>query len=142
MKTLTFLAILVWSYGGISLADEPLAAPQENTMPQSTNGNFVLYVSNQSHAMSPVDITICIDGKQAVSSNFDFGNAHNLIKHTFPLAPGKHTLTAVTKKGETQFEQEIEITDKHWAVIMFWFNSKTGQKKLSFKIQDKPLAFM
>jgi hypothetical protein len=142
MKSLMLPAILIISCGWITLANESPSKPQENTMPQSTNGNFVLYVSNQSHAMSPVDITVCIDGKQAVSADFDFGNAHNLIKHTFQLAPGKHTLSAATRKGEVQTEQEIEVTDKHWAVIMFWLNSQTGQKKFSVKIQDKPLAFM
>lgn len=142
MKTLALLAVMVSSFGVLGYANEITAQPQENAMSQTTNGNFVLYVSNQSFDLSPVDITVAIDGKTAVSGDFAFGNAHKWVKHTFQLAPGKHTLTAATQKGSTRFEQAIEVSDKHWAVLMFWFTKPSGEKKFSFKIQATPPAFM
>lgn len=123
----------------------------DNLLPQNENGNFVLYVSNQSFAQTPVDITIHIDGKKAISSEFDVRNQHNWIKHSFKLTPGTHNLVAVSDKGDARIEKSFEIKDeKHWAVIDYWYypiQHEHGKKyfkqvkHFSFDIQNKPIQF-
>ncbi|MDH4240726.1 MAG: hypothetical protein OEW48_14295 [Phycisphaerae bacterium] len=121
--------------------------PVEDILEQDEKGNFTLYVSNQSFAISPVDITIHIDGKKAVDRKFDVGNQHNWIGHSFSLSKGEHKLVAVSKKGSARFEGKFEIKDKHWAVIDYCYYPDTSRgsgptpKKFSFNIQDKPIYF-
>jgi hypothetical protein len=120
--------------GQVSQKEPPLA--------QDQSGNFVLYVCNKSFAISPVDISISIDGRKAVSADFAVKHQHNLVEHVFQLAPGKHKLVAVSKKGAAQLETEFEVSDKHWAVVDYWCNPKQGEKRFSFHIQDTQIGFM
>ena len=110
---------------------------------QSTNGNFILYVSNQSFDITPVDITIHIDGKQALSDEFHVRDQHNWIRHTFHLSSGKHILRAVSEKGEAILEKEFEVKGKTWAVLDFWLSwNHNAKSHFSFHSQDKPIGFM
>lgn len=137
------LAVVLISALGGCLGGNGQVGPQEALLPQDSNGNFVLYVSNQSFARTPVDITVSIDGQKAVSADFDVGNQHRWVEHTFRLAPGKHKLIAVSKKGSAQIETEFEAKDKHWAVVSYWYNPKQGEKKqFTFDIEDTPIGFL
>ena len=143
MKAIAFILALASCCALACRAEDNTPQLQEDILPQTTNGNFVLYVSNQSSSMSPVDITIHVDGKKAVSSEFAVGNSHQWVKHTFQLPPGKHKLVAVSKKGSATMEKEFDIKDKHWAVVDYWFsNSNQEGKKFSFMVRDTPIAFM
>jgi hypothetical protein len=119
----------------------------EDILEQDENGNLTLYVSNQSFAISPVDITIHIDGKKTVDRDFDVGSQHNWIGYSFSLSKGEHKLVAVSKKGGARFEGQFEIKDEHWAVIEYWYYPDTTggagptPRKFSFNIQDKPMYF-
>lgn len=121
--------------------------PAEDVLEQDEKGNLILYVANLSFAISPIDITIHIDGKKAVDRDFDVENQHNWIKHTFSLSKGEHKLLAVSKKGGARFEGQFEIKDKHWVVVDYWYYPHmTGgagptPKQFSFIIQDKPFLF-
>jgi hypothetical protein len=120
---------------------------------QDPDGNFVLYVSNQSKHIDPVQITVTIDGRQAVKDKFSFDNAwgrrpaHNWIKHQFQLAEGKHEIKAVSPVGDAVIEGSFELEDKHWAVINFWAStpsdtSDESKLKPRFTIdffEDQPL---
>lgn len=127
---------------------QPPAAP---AMPQDPNGNFILYVSNQSFAVNPVDITIAIDGESAVEADFDVAGGHvpqhNWVRHQFALEPGTHTITAASEKGKAALEKQFEITDKHWAVIAYWYYPDNARgatptpRKFSFIIKDEPIMF-
>lgn len=142
MKTMALVAGVISCSILICRADDSSGKLRGDVLPQTTNGNFVLYVSNQSPDISPVDITIHIDGKKAVSADFTVGNAHGWVKHTFQLASGKHQLVVGTQKGSAQMEKDIEIKDKHWAVIDYWFSKQEMEKKFTFKFQDTPIMFM
>lgn len=127
-----------------SAAERPKQKP-EKVLPQDKKGNFVLYVSNQSFAITPVDIKVYIDGKRAVASDSEVKGQHNWIKHVFRLQPGKHKLAVASKKGQARMEKEFEIKDKHWAVINYWYYPKSHYnptpRHFSFNIQDKPIYF-
>jgi hypothetical protein len=114
---------------------------------QTSNGNFVLYVSNQSFAINPVDINIFIDRKRAVQGEFDVDGQHNWIKYVFRLSTGMHSLQAVSQKGATFMIESFHIKRKHWAVIDYWYypSNEGGAgptpKHLSFRIQDEEIKF-
>ena len=116
-------------------------------LPQDPNGNFVLYVSNQSFAISPVDITISIDGTKAIQDDFDVKNQHHYVQYQFHLAPGKHILKADSSKGGAALAQEFEVKDKHWAAIEYWYYpAVTGgagptPKSFVFVVKDTPIGF-
>jgi len=146
------LAILLASFvAGCGNAGQ--GQTQQAPMQQDEAGNFVLYVSNQSFAINPVDITVLIDGREAVRADFDVAGPsgppqHNWVKHQFSLAPGTHKLTVTSKKGGAVLEQDFEITGKDWAVINYWYYPEGVTKgtptprHFTFQIQDTPIAFM
>lgn len=152
MKTIcAFLSILVSLHCACS---NQIKKETEDVLPQDVSGNFVLYVSNQSNAISPVDIHIHIDGKHAGESEFAVADQHNWIIHTFRLQPGKHKILAWSLKGSAEIEQYFTIENpnktkaaKYWAVIDYWYYPKrTGSaystpRKFSFQISDRPLKF-
>ena len=126
----------------------PISQPgNAQTLPQDPNGNFVLYVSNQSFDEDPVDITVHIDGKKAVEADFHVGNQHSWIKHRFNLPPGRHRLAAKSRTGKASLDKVFDISDKHWAVIDYWYYPKLRggsgptPRKFSFLIQDSPIGF-
>ena len=141
----TVFVALGWGLSGVADTKDS----SENIIPQREDGNFTLYVSNQSLALTPVDVTILIDGKRAVSGNFDVGRGenaqHRRIKHVLALTPGKHQLKILSKKGAATLEKEIEIKGKHWAVVDYWYYPESHYspkpKQFSFDIQDKPIEF-
>lgn len=109
------------------------------------NGGFVLYVSNQSFAITPVDIRIEIDGEVVVHEWFHVGNQHNWKGFSLNLPTGKHTLHISSRRGEAELTKEFEVTGKHWAGIDYWYYPKPASgpvlKHFSFYIQDRPIIF-
>ena len=119
--------------------------PPVNNSLAAENGNFTLYVSNQSFAISDVDIQIKIDGKIVVSRYFNVGNQHNWKGFTFSLAKGEHTLEAHSDQENVTLEKKFNITDEHWAVVDFWYypssHYEPTPKHFSFNIKDEPIYF-
>ena len=119
----------------------------ETELQQDENGNFILYVSNQSPAIDPVDIKIDIDGKKAVDQDFYVEDGHNWRQFQFSLPKGTHQLRVKSVKGSATLETEFEIKDKHWAVIDYWYYPEvTGgagptPKQFTFDIKDEPIYF-
>jgi hypothetical protein len=149
MRTFVLVAVSALALLGVGcFTGTPDPKPDE-TLPQNENGNLTLYVSNQSLALTPVDITIHIDGRKAIAGDFDVTGErfpqHNWIKHVFALSPGKHTLTVVSEKGEAALERGFEIEDKHWAVVDYWYYPESHHnptpKHFTFTIQDSPIGF-
>jgi serpin B len=113
-------------------------------LPQDKNGNFTLYVSNQSFAVDPVDIKVYIDGKVATDQNFDVGTGkrrqHNWQTFQFQLADGAHRLRVESKKGQASLEEQFEVKGKRWAILNYWSSPDTP-KKFSFTVSDNPIYF-
>lgn len=123
----------------------------EKIFEESQDGNFVLFVSNQSFDINPVDIKVFIDEKLAVYGIFDVKGKrvpqHNWKKFVFKLEDGTHKLRAESKKGGAIFEEKFEIKGKAFAVLDYWYySSVTGgsgpiPKSFKFFIKDKPIGF-
>jgi hypothetical protein len=98
-------------------AEEP-----RQLLPVPTQPNFVLYVSNQSFEIDPVDIDVFVDGELAVEGDFLVGSQHTWHMFEFELAPGEHTIRAVTSAGDTRLSDTVDITDQtRYAVVNFWY---------------------
>jgi hypothetical protein len=108
-------------------------------------GNFTLHVSNQSFAITPVDIKVEIDGQVVVSRKFSVGNQHNWKTFKLALEPGLHHLYVSSIKGQAELSRNIQVTGQHWAVIDYWYYPDTHYnptpKKFSFNISDEPVYF-
>jgi len=121
------------------------------TLTEDKDGNFILYVSNQSSAVNPVDIRIFIDGKVAVNELFDVTGKrtpqHNWKKFQFSLSKGTHELRISSKQGKATLEKDFEINNEHWAVVDYWYYPRiTGgagptPRSFTFDIKDKPIGF-
>ena len=123
--------------------DKPLAVVRSEL--EDPNGNFVLWVGNQSFAITPVDIRVTLDGVPVLHKYFAVGNQHNWEKYTFRLKPGQHTLKATTKKGSSTISRQFDVQGKHWAVLDYWFypNSHFSPtpRQFMFQIKGKPIGF-
>lgn len=109
------------------------------------DGNFVLYVSNQSYDINPVDIFIKIDNSPVIHKYFDVGNQHNCHTYKLLLPPGKHDLEVSSQKGNAILDTSFTVTDSNWACIDYWFYSNKHYnptpRHFSFDINDKPFLF-
>jgi len=109
------------------------------------DGNFLLYVSNQSFAITPVDIIVKIDGKIIVNEMFEVGSQHRWKLFRIKLPKGKHEITASSKKGSATLHKLFTVKGKQWAVVDYWYYPPTHYdpcpRQLSFKIFDKQIYF-
>jgi hypothetical protein len=89
------------------------------------NGNFHLYVSDQSFNISPVDIKVFIDGDLVVNGSFDVGSQHNYRAFVLRLSPGGHKIVAESSEGHARLERTFEVNDKLWAALAYWSSKKS-----------------
>jgi hypothetical protein len=125
---------------GATGAATDAVAPREPSVPQAPDGNFVLYVSNQSFDLPRVDIRIEIDGRVAVDEKFDVEGQHNWLEFRFDLPRGRHTLKAVSTVGDAERSWSFNVKGKHWAVVDYWYYPG-DPKHFSFDISDEPIGF-
>ena len=118
----------------------PPSAGMHATTSHARDGNFVLYVSNQSFETPRVDIRIEIDGKTAVDQHFDVGDQHNWVEYRFELPRGRHTLEAVSDTGEAEGSWRFTVSGDHWAVVDYWYYEGES-KRFSFHLSDEPIGF-
>ena len=123
----------------------PLTEPSGSQL-LDPDGNFVLYVSNQSFELDPVDIVIEIDGEQIIDGEFEVGNQHNWKRYVLRLSPGRHTLTAQSTDGDATLEKSFVVSGRRWAVLNYWYYTEASgsppePKHFELGIYDKPVRF-
>jgi hypothetical protein len=139
-----FVLAAALALAGCGSANQDPAPVAEGPPPleQAENGNFTLYVSNQSFERGAVDILVFIDGRPAVDGNFEVGNQHNWIEFTFDLEDGKHALHAESVAGEAVLEERFQVEGKRWAVVDYWCcDSGQAEPKFTFRVTAEPIAF-
>jgi hypothetical protein len=125
-------------------AGEPLEPRQ--LLPAPAEPNFVLFVSNQSFDIDPVDIGIFIDDELVVEGDFLVGSQHSWHRFDLALGPGKHTVLATSSAGDTERVDTIELPDAaRYAVINFWYypasDSEPYGPTFSFDVFEDPPGF-
>lgn len=102
---------------------------------------FQILVSNQSFAVSPVDIDVYLDGVHAISGDFEVGSQHTWIPFDFELASGEHTLRVVSAKGNASAEEPFTLGEtKRWSIVMFWASGAPAS--FTIDLRDQQPAFM
>jgi hypothetical protein len=107
-------------------------------------GKFVLYVSNQTNAIDPVDITVWIDGKCVVRDDFEYINEHNWLTFRLRLQDGDHELVAESEKGNATLGRSFTTSGSHWAVLNYTYHPDLRTpvpRQFTFLLQDKPMLF-
>ena len=138
---LLVLALVLVACGGRSSAEhEGPSGTGVSQLEPTPEGNFVLYVSNQSFEIDPVDIRVTIDGKLAVDEDFEVEDQHNWVEYTFRLREGRHVLHAESRAGAAELTRSFELTRKTWAVLNYWYYPGE-RKRFSFDLSHQPVAF-
>jgi len=92
----------------------------------AVNTDLVLIVSNQSFAITPIDLVVKIDGVTMIDGKYSVDGQHTFTPHTLHLAAGTHTLEARTVAGRAVLTKTFELApDKRYATLMYWFYPKT-----------------
>ena len=138
---LVFAAALVLVGCGGGSEDPASVIEGPPPLEQAEDGNFTLYVSNQSFDHGRVDITVWINGFVAVDDEFEVGNQHNWSEYRFNLADGPHTIRAETATGEAILEETFQVKAKRWAVVDYWCCNDLSEPKFTFNISAQPIAF-
>ena len=117
-----------------------------STIPQVEDGNFILFVSNQSSNPDPVDIKISIDGKLAVSQEFLNKGGHNWIKFEFQLTDGNHILFSSSSKANISKDTLFVLPKTQYSVVDFWYSPQSSGsieiKKFIISFSESSPGFM
>ena len=139
MKRWPALGLAVVIGGACGGGSEELDRPRD-ALPTTRDGNFVLYVSNQSFDAPRVDIRVAIDGRVAVDEEFDVEDQHNWVEFRFRLRKGDHTLTAASRAGEAKGTWTFTVTGRNWAIVEYWYYPG-ARKRLTFELTDEQPGF-
>ena len=140
MRSFAVLAVAFLLAGCGATSERPASpAPEIRT---TDGGRFTLYVSNQSFDRPSATIVVTIDGKVAVSDEFDVENQHNWVEFRFDLPTGRHTLRATAPDEGVVLEREFTVKPKRqWAVLNFWCCGEAYEPRFTFDLYDHPIAF-
>jgi hypothetical protein len=146
VRRLWFLVLIVGlaacGSGAESPTETPPVAEGPPALEQADDGNFTLYVSNQSFDRAQVDIAVFIDDRLAVDDDFAVENQHNWIEFKYELADGSHAIRVESIKGDAVLEKRFEVAGKRWAVIDYWCcDSGQGEPRFTFRVSNEPIAF-
>jgi hypothetical protein len=142
MRHLILLVGILALTGCDTSAPEPSGAAEgPPPLEKSKQGNFTLYVSNQSFDRDNVDIWVLVDGRPVVDDDFAVENQHTWVEYRFDLDDGRHALRAESLRGEAVFEDAFTMKGKRWAVVDYWCCGNTGEPKFTFLVRRAPIAF-
>ena len=97
-------------------------------------------VSNQSFAISPVDIKILIDDKVIVDEDFSVGDQHNVEIFWVQLLEGNHKISINSKKGQSSLEKDFTVTSKQRWIDVWYYPTSYGDpmpRQLYFQIVEE-----
>jgi len=123
-------------------ADGPASGPASGpaaSHPLAETVQVRVRISNQSIQVSPVDITVTIDGNPVVSKNFAVGNQHRFESFWVDLPEGRHRVIVKSAKGKARREETVTITRKmRWIDVMFW-TDPAGKFTFELVGEDRPI---
>jgi hypothetical protein len=135
------LATLALVGCGGGTGESPPVAGDSPALEQVENGNFTLYVSNQSFERDNVDIAVVIDGRTAVAADFAVRDQHNWIEFRFAFEDGEHALRVDSLDGDAILEKRFDVKGRRWAVVDYWCCNDASEPKFTFRVLAQPVAF-
>lgn len=144
MNRLFKIFILLFSIIIFGCSDPEVKLSTIKSNLEDPNGNFVLYVSNQSFSLPKTDIRVEIDGVPVIHQYFEVQDQHKWIKFTFMLSSGTHHLIANSIKSDAKYESDFIISDKKWSVLDFCtrYEGKDVPAFFDFIIKNEDISFM
>lgn len=98
------------------------ATPDDVRLVPLEHAPLVLGVSNQSFDDPAVQLTLTVDGVDAVAESFAVEGQHTVTHYGFDLVPGRHTLKVVSDTGASASESfEIPAEDRRWIYVDYWY---------------------
>jgi hypothetical protein len=147
MRSLLIASTLAVTSVACSDVDQPR---QHLPAVSADRANFLLWVSNQSFDIDPVDIEVRLDGQLAVTGEFLVEGQHSWHEFAFRLAPGNHTLSAASRAGGANVSQMIDTTFPTYGALDFWYYApgsveeygvEPTRPQFSFYLSDEPPQF-
>jgi hypothetical protein len=119
--------------------------PPEQHLPKQED-SFTLYVSNQSFELDPVDIRIELDGKLAVTGDFEVRTQHAITSFDLGLVPGPHQIRVSTKDvAGVVLDDLFDMDDRKYGIVMFWYypdgSTEPTPPHFSWTISDEQPLF-
>lgn len=127
--------LLVWAAIGCFFSTPAYSA--QSAGPQPTKHPVVLYVSNQTSKIDPVDILVTIDRNPVVNDTFHVGNGHNWHTFELELAEGTHQIHATSDMGQAFIDVVFAAHSPMWLVLNYW-----GKCHFQLRLSTKPVLFM
>ena len=112
------LAIVV-ALGTVACSDG--FAPPRQLLPASASPNLVVYASNQSFDIDPVDIRIALDSELLVTGDFLVEGQHSWHRFDFEIPKGPRELTVSSSEAPTQTRTVTIGADTLFVVVDFWY---------------------
>jgi len=110
-----------------------------------TKENIVLFVTNQSIALSPVDIAVEIDGREVVDKLFRVGSQHTFERCVLRLSPGRHVLTARSAKGRAEVTRSFHVAGRRWIAVAYWYytdqQGTPEPRHIDVRVSDQPMLW-
>lgn len=140
------LARSVEVIGGESVAGvtvepgRPLGEQQSEPGPAEVK----LWVSNQSFADDPVQVTVALGDLTVIDERFEVRGQHNWVAFDIKgLEPGVHKITAESDTGATLTADFTVLADEpRWLVLDYWYYPEDVEgRHFTFVESDEPVAF-
>ena len=142
--------------GGALSASNQVLAPSPRSDPAPTKprrslldpkGAFTLVLSNQSYAISQVDIRVEIDGELVVNDDVKVEGQHSCISFKLNLPEGKHHIRIWSEKGAAELATDFEVNKNiDTALVMYWYYPESHRnptpRSFTFSASKGPLKLM
>ncbi|MFC1679153.1 hypothetical protein ACFL2T_02955 [Elusimicrobiota bacterium] len=119
--------------------------PHKKKRGVSDKAAFHLLVSNQSFAVTPVDIHISVDGKTIIDEMFEVGDQHNFKDIELQLPHGRHVLQVASRTGAARLSQEFFLSSELWGSVIYEYYPESHYsptpRKFVFHTQNKRMLF-
>lgn len=126
----------------LTTATAPLPATSDVALVTHDRADLHLWISNQSFADDPVDVTVSIDGSEIIAQPFAVEGQHNWVLFPLALPPGPHVLEVTSGTGATlQEEFTLPEEGRRHAVLDYWDETEDGGPLFTWQIQIDPIGF-
>ena len=97
----------------------------------------IIYVSNQTRQIDPVDIMVTVDKRVIAHQDFHFGDGHNWASFDLLLPEGTHQIIARSERGKAFLDVVFDVNRKRWLVLDYW-----GEGHFQLGFREKQVYFM
>jgi hypothetical protein len=105
---------------GCSSIQVPAPLAGADTDAGGARHEIVLYVSNQTYEIDPVDILVTVDRRIVAQGKFQVGDGHNWRKFAFSVPDGRHQIIASSQRGKAMLDVICNVRANEWLVLNYW----------------------